>query len=146
MEESDKIRMEQIREWEEKMSRKHRGNEQEVENITRNRKINSIRESLQCDWEHCGRLLKTKSGLKAHQRMACREKIVEFDCYMCGESFSSQGAKQNHEEFCQGLLRGTCPFCLRILCISNMVQHQKHCSQFNEVQTGHNYKENLGDK
>jgi len=64
VEESDKIRMEQMREWEEKMSRRHRGNEQEVENITRNRKRNSIRESLQCDWEHCGRLLKTTSGLK----------------------------------------------------------------------------------
>ena len=51
------------------MARKHRGNEQEVEN-TRNRKRNSIRESLQCDWEHCGRLCKAKAGLKAHQRMA----------------------------------------------------------------------------
>ena len=89
-----KIRMEQIGEWEEQMARKHRGNEQEVENITRKRKRNSIRESLQCDWEHCGRLCKAKAGLKAHQRMAHREKIVEFDCYKCGESFSSQGVKE----------------------------------------------------
>ena len=69
-----KIRMEQIREWEEQMARRHRGNEQEVENITRNRKRNSIRQSLQCDLEHCGRLCKTKARLKAHQRMAHRRK------------------------------------------------------------------------
>jgi len=141
-----KIRMEEIREWEEQMAGKHRSNEQEVENITRNRKINSIRESLQCDLEHCGRLCKTKAGLKAHQRMAHREKIVEFDCYKCGESFSSQGVKQNHEEFCQGVPRGTCPYCLRTLSISNMARHKKQCSQFNEVQTGHSYKDKLGDK
>ena len=58
-----KIRMVQIREWEEQMARKHRDNEQEVENVTGNRKRNSIRESLRCDWEHCGRLCKTKAGL-----------------------------------------------------------------------------------
>ena len=34
-------------------------------NITRNRKRNSIRDSLQCDWEHCGRLSKTKSRIKS---------------------------------------------------------------------------------
>ena len=52
--------MEQIREWEEQMARKHRGNEEEVDNITRNRKRNSIRESLKYDWEHFRRLCKTK--------------------------------------------------------------------------------------
>ena len=35
-----KIRREQIIEFEEQMARKHRGKEQEVENITRNRKRN----------------------------------------------------------------------------------------------------------
>ena len=140
-----KIRMEQIREWEEQMARRHTDNEQEMENITRNRKRTSIRELLQCDWEHCGRLCKTKAGLKAHQRMAHREKTMEFSCYKCGESFSSQGIKQNLEEFCQGVPRGTCPYCLRILRISNMAQHKKKCSQFNEGQPGHSYKDNLGN-
>jgi len=73
------------------MARKHRGNGQEVGSIKRIRKRNSIRESLQCDWKHCGRLCKTKAGLTAHQRIAHREKIMEFDCYKCGELFSSQG-------------------------------------------------------
>ena len=141
-----KIRMEQIREWEEQMARKPRDYEEEVENVTGNRKRNSIRESLRCDWEHCERLCKTKAGLKAHQRMAYREKTVEFSCYKCRESFSSQGIKQSHEEFCQGVPRGTCPYCLRILSISNMARHEKKCSQFNEVQTGHSYKDKLGNK
>ena len=41
-----KIGMEQIREWEEQMARKHRDNDQEVDNITRNLKRNPIRESF----------------------------------------------------------------------------------------------------
>ena len=90
------------------MARRHRGNEEEVENITRTRKRNSIRESLKYDWEHFRRLCKTK----AHQRMAHREKILEFDCCKCGDSISSQGVKQNHEEFFQGVPRSTCPYCL----------------------------------
>ena len=49
-----KIRMEEIREWEEQMAGKHRGNEQEVENITRNRKINSI--------SHCNVIWNTVGG------------------------------------------------------------------------------------
>ena len=107
-----KIRMEQIREWEEQMSRKHKDTEQEVENVIGNRKRNSIKESLGCDWEHCGRLCKTKAGLKAHQRMAHREETVEFNCYKYGKSFSSQGIKTDHEEFYQRVPRGTCPYCL----------------------------------
>ena len=59
------IRMERIREWEEQMARKHRDIEQEVENVIGNRKRNSIRKSLQCHWEHCGRLFKTKAEIKA---------------------------------------------------------------------------------
>ena len=51
-----KIRMKKIREWEEQMARKHRDNEQEVENIERHGKRNSTKESLRCDWEHCGKL------------------------------------------------------------------------------------------
>ena len=102
------------------MARKHRGNEQEVENITRNRKMDSIRESLQCDWEYCGRLCETKARLKAHQRMTHREKIVKSNCCRCDESFSSQGVKQNHGEFCQEVPRGKCPYCLRTLSISNL--------------------------
>ena len=141
-----KIRMEQIREWGEQMARRHRGNEQEVENITRNRKRNSIRQSLQCDLEHCGRLCKTKAGLKTHQRMAHRDKVVEFDCYKCGGSFSGQGVKQNQEEFCQGVPRGKCLYCLQTLSSSNMARQKKQCSQFNEVQTGHSYKDKLRDK
>ena len=128
------------------MARKHRGNEQEVENITRNRKKNSIRESLQCDLEHCGRLCKTKQDLNAHQRMTQKEKKEEFDCYKCGGSFHSQGVKQNHEDFCQGVPRGTCPYCLQTFSISNMARHKKQCSQFNEVQTGHSDKDKQGDQ
>ena len=41
-----KIGMEQIREWEEQMARKHRDSDQELENITRNLKRNPIRESF----------------------------------------------------------------------------------------------------
>ena len=35
-----KVRMEQTREWEKHMTRKHRDNKQKVENITRNMKMN----------------------------------------------------------------------------------------------------------
>ena len=101
-----KIRKEQVREWEDQIERKNKDTEHEVENVTGNRKGNSIRESLRCDWKYCGRLCKTKAGLKAHQRMTHREKAVEFNCYKCGESFSSQDIKQNHEEFCRGVPRG----------------------------------------
>ena len=51
-----KVRMEQIREWEGHMTRKHKDNEQEVENITGNMKKNPARESLRYDWENCERL------------------------------------------------------------------------------------------
>ena len=99
-----KIRMEQIKEWEERIARKHRDNDKEVEKITRN-------------------------GKRKY-----------------GESFSSPGAKENYEEFCQGLPRGTCPYYHQILSISNMARHKEHCSQFNEAQTGHSCKVKLGDK
>ena len=59
-----KIRMGQIREWEGQKARKRRDNVPEVENIIRSMKRNPVRESLRCDWEHCGRLCKTKAGLK----------------------------------------------------------------------------------
>ena len=141
-----KVRMKRIREWEEHTARKHGNNEQEVESMTRNMKRNPAKESLRCDWNNCGRLCKTKAGLKANQRTAHREKSVTFNCCKCGGFFNSHGAKQNHAEICQGATRGTCAHCLRILNIPNMARHKRHRSRLNEAQTVHAYKEKLGEK
>ena len=77
----DKIkrRMETVREWEENMTRKHRDNQQEMDNVKRNVKRDPARDSLRFEWENCGRLCKTKTELKAHQRMTHREKTVVFN-------------------------------------------------------------------
>ena len=101
------------------MTRKHRDDEQEVENITRNMKRNPVRESLRCDWENCGRLCKTQAGLKAHQQMAHREKIVTINCCKCVNSFSYHRVKQNHEELSTDTTRH-----MRIL--SPHVKYLKH--------------------
>ena len=122
------------------MTRKHRDDEQEVENITRNMKRNPARESLRCDWENCGRLCKTQAGLKAHQQMAHREKIVTINCCKCVNSFSYHRVKQITRS-CQRTRRGTCAYCLHILSISNMARHKRQCSLFNEVQIGQAYKD-----
>ena len=71
---------------------------------------------------------------------------MEFNCYKCDESFSSQRVKQNHKELCQRVTRGTCPYYIRILSISIMARDKKQCSQFKEGQTDHSYKDKLSDK
>ena len=128
-------RMKKIREWEVHMATIHKSNQREKNTIRRNERVQRRRQILMCDWEECGKVFRTKGGLKAHQRMKHRVIVRTFKCKKCGEEFNRCGVRENHEQYCQGTKRGTCPYCLRVLSISNMARHKRKCALTNALKT-----------
>ena len=93
--------MEKIREWEKNMTKQHRDKQKDMEEV-KSAKRGPARDSLRCEWENCGRICKTKTGLRAPQWMAHREKTEELNFSKCGESFMSHGVKQIMKSFVMG--------------------------------------------
>ena len=128
-------RMKKIREWEVHMATIHKSNQKEKNTIRRSERDQRRRQILMCDWEECGKVCRTKAGLKAHQRMKHRVIVRTFKCKKCGEELNRCGVRENHEQYCQGTKRGTCPYCLRVLSISNMARHKRKCALTNALKT-----------
>ena len=98
------------------------------------------------DWEECRKVNRTTAGLKAHRLMKHRMIVRTFKCKKCGEEFNRCRGKENHEQYCQGTERGTCPYCLCVLSISNMAQHKWKCAFTNQLKTEYCRVDKIGGK
>ena len=78
--------------------------------------------------------------------MKHRMTVRTFKFKKCGEEFNRCGVRENHEQYCQGTKRGTCPYCLHALSISNMARHKRKCTLTNELKTEYCMLEKVGGK
>ena len=59
--------------------------QREKNTIRRSERDQRGRHLLICDWEECGKVCRTRAGLKAHQRMKHRMIVRIVKCKECGE-------------------------------------------------------------
>ena len=59
---------------------------------------------LECRYEGCGKICKSRAGLTGIKRRMHRaaEGKVGFRCGRCGRDMKTEGARKNHEKTCGG--------------------------------------------
>ena len=90
---------------------------------------------LECRYEGCGKICKSKGGLVLHQKRMHRapQERVRFKCDKCGMSVETEGAKVNHERTCMGGdqmgNRRECGRCGKWLTKGNYARHVRRCNE-----------------
>ena len=121
-------RMEHLEKFERTKGNLHTG-EEIVRNIERERSD----EDLVCEWDGCGKICKSRGGLRIHQKRMHEEARGRFPCGECGEIFRTENNMINHRKTCggsqaerQGYKR--CERCGREVTKTNIARHRRACT------------------
>ena len=88
---------------------------------------------LECRYEGCGKVCKSKGGLVQHQKRVHRAPLerVRFECGRCGMMCETEVACKNHERSCGGGGVGEsqreCDVCERWVGRRNFARHRRGC-------------------
>jgi hypothetical protein len=123
-------RMEHLYNWECQKGHKYEWRENEERMERKARSINV----LECRYEGCGKVCKSRAGLTIHEKRMHRvaEERVRFECEICREVFETEGAKKNHARTCMGGARGMagrreCGRCGSWVTKGNYARHVRGC-------------------
>jgi hypothetical protein len=122
-------RMKVVRSWEAKMADRHRG--ATGPKPQRSQFNAADHRSTVCDWDGCGKVLRSVAGLKQHQRRTHKQdRMQQFPCRICVVTvLDCEASRTNHERVCGGSERGRCPYCDSQITVSNMARHRKSCAR-----------------
>ena len=90
---------------------------------------------LECRYEGCGKVCKSKGGLVQHQKRVHRAPLerVTFDCVKCGMRCETEVACMMHERSCEGGRVGgdrrECVECGEWVSRSNIARHVRGCRE-----------------
>ena len=126
---SVKERMKYLESWERRLA--HRSTEERGE---RN-KVPEQPNNFVCDFEECGKVCRSKTGLVNHRRrmhQISREKVT-FKCDNCNIVFQNECNLVNHRGSCGGAVASRaglkkCGNCQREVSSSNFARHRKVCT------------------
>ena len=88
---------------------------------------------LECKYDGCGKVCKSKGGLVQHQKRVHRAPLerVRFECGVCGLQCETEVACMNHEKTCGGgsvgLNQRECSECGRWVGKANYARHVRAC-------------------
>ena len=90
-------------------------------------------EDLRCREEGCGKLCKSKAGLKIHIKRMHKPHIKDFPCPKCGMIFKAENAMKNHAKSCGGERaenenRRRCEKCGGSYSKGNIARHRRACT------------------
>ena len=116
--------------WEKQMGHQYEWGENE-ERVNREVRADTV---LECMYEGCGKVCRSKAGLTVHQKRMHRaaEERVRFPCVRCGRVLQTEVAREIHERKCMNermTMEGrlVCGRCGRAYSRADMSEHRRRC-------------------
>ena len=124
-------RMQHLAEWEE-----WRGTnimEAAEEEMNRNTAVEEEEDPLRCKVQGCGRVCKSRVGLRIHIKRMHEEARRFFAFSRCGSEFNTEGNKLSHEKTCSGVASGwvglaRCEKCNKDISKASITRHRRACT------------------
>ena len=88
--------------------------------------------SLVCQWPECGKILKSITGRKNHEKIHRANRQQETLCKWCSTTLTDKTSLTSHQKFCMGAPKGICPYCGGRKSVANMARHKRMCAMGNE--------------
>ena len=143
-----RARMEVLDKWECQQGHQYEWGENE-ERV--NREVRAGAE-LECKYDGCGKVCRSKAGLTVHQKRMHRaaEERVRFPCVRCDRVMETEVARENHERRCMGDRmqmdgRLECGRCGRAFSRTNISEHRRRCMGANAEMEEEVEEENNND-
>jgi hypothetical protein len=116
-----KKRQKYVRNWEENMGFRHRGNNIKKPPRSQFELPDRGAKSFVCEWDGCSNKFLTQGETKMHQIRTHRKgRMKTFECRKCHRTvLDNAGSKTSREKECQRAPRGVCPYCLEKVGIQN---------------------------
>ena len=89
-------------------------------------------EDFICTYPDCGKVCKSKGGLRIHQVRMHEKQRKTFTCSKCNATFASESSWKNHGKRCMGERaedpsRARCGTCGKDVSINNIARHRRIC-------------------
>ena len=117
-----------IEEWE-KSQAEHHGNQRSQ--MKRSQASIEKQRSLVCQWPECGKILKSTTGRKNHEKIHRANRQQETLCQWCSTTLTDKTSLTSHQKICMGAPKGICPYSGERKSVANMARH-KMCAMGNE--------------
>ena len=118
-----------IEEWE-KSQAEHHGNQ--CPQMKRSQTSMEKQRSLVCQWPECGKILKSITGRKNHEKIHRAKRQQETLCKWCSTTLKDKTSLTSHQKFCMGAPKGICPYCGERKSVTNMARQRRMCAMGNE--------------
>ena len=89
-------------------------------------------EDFICTYPDCGKVCKSKGGLRIHQVRMHEKQRKTFTCSKCNSTFASESSWKNHEKRCmveraEDPSRARCGTCGKDVSKNNIARHRRTC-------------------
>ena len=118
-----------IKEWEECQAEYH-GNQHSQ--MKRSQASVEKQRSVVCQWTGCGKVLKSITGRKNHEKIHRINRKQEKICEWCHTTLREGTSLTSHQKYCMGAPKGICPYCGERKSVANMARHKRTCAMGNE--------------
>ena len=118
-----------IEEWEKSQAEHH---ENQRSQMKRSQASMEKQRSLVCQWPKCGKILKSITGRKNHEKIHRANRQQETLCKWCSTTLKDKTSFPSHQKFCMGAPKGISPYCGERKSVANMARHKRMCAMGNE--------------
>ena len=88
--------------------------------------------SVVCQWTGCGKVLKSITGRKNHEKIHKISQQRETICEWCNTKLKERASLTSHQKQCMGAPKGICPYCGERESAANMARYKRTCAMGNE--------------